>query len=201
MKLYLYKTLFYISILFSIFNMFWMLYQNSGKVDKLTYLSNPTSVNGMDKIYVLNDDTIAIHNYICGSFQFFDFDGNFIWGVCLPTTKDIDDTLISYDENMFYLWEGKSKTIYSYKNYKLVDSETRKEISDKNKFYEYYPLKKAKYIPQFKWNGILVITDIHSQEVSDVRLNTSFNYYSFIHSIVGIFIGAITFTIIKKRYL
>ncbi len=193
------KFLLYVALIGIFFNMFWLIHSFSSKVDNITYLDKPQPVSRIDKSYILKNNLVLIHNHYFGIFQCFDMSGNFIWGVQLPTTKNTDSTLVSYDEKQIYLWSAKTNTIYVYDDFKLISEIEDENILRKEDFYSHYPLKNITgYNSKIEWNGILTISDMKDTYIKQVNLNTITNYYTYLDAFVGVLLCAFSFWIINK---
>lgn len=200
MKRHIYKILFFVFIILFFFNMFWIIYQSSFKVEQIMQLTEPLPVNKTNEIYVYKNNTILVHDFDNGIFQCFDFNGNFVWGIHLQTTKNIDGTLVSINNDKLYFWEGKTNTVYIYKDFQLESKETRDDILWRENFYSYYPIENnSKYHCKFALNGSVTIMDMNNSEFKNIRLNTCFNYYSFSNALIGAIISFVGFLFTKKK--
>ena len=200
MKGHIYKILFFIFLILFFLNMFWIIYQSSFKVEQITHLTEPLPINKANEIYVYENNTILVHDSDSGIFQCFDFNGNFVWGIHLQTTKNTDDTLVSINNDKLYFWEGKTNTVYVYKDFQLVSKETHDDILWRKNFFSYYPIENnSKYHCKFALNGSVNIMDMNNSNFKNIRLNTRFNYYSFSNALIGVILSLTGFLYTKEK--
>lgn len=186
------KLILAMSAIFMVFNVFWMLYQISEKTEVPIFLKESVTVNSNDRIYI-NGDTILTHNYLCGIFQCFNTQGEFLWGVHLPVTKNVDSTLVSYSNGKYYFWSYKTGTVYTQEKSSIVIKNERIDYEDE--FYSLYPMDNVQQRGRLKLNG-----SINTYSNKTIQLQTSYNFYSFLHAVVGLFICCIIFILTKKYF-
>ena len=168
------------------------------KVVQTKHLSNPLPITRIDKVYISDTNIIVIHNVISGIVQFFDDNGNFLNGIHLATTREIGSTQISIIGEYVYLWEDRSQKIYIFENYTYIDQITDRNITSKDEFFKQFPTDDLKYDCKINYKGKLAITSRFTQKTKHIILNTKFDSYSYIESVICAVLFGILALFFKK---
>lgn len=156
--------------------------------EEVTFISEPVAVTKSSKVYIIEDDTILVHNKYNTSVQCFDFDGNFLWGMLLPSTKNIDTTKVSYQDGKLIVHDGKNHLVYFFDDFNLVGTEINSSLNTAG-FYKIYPFEKSgKYNCRLSLKTEVLIKDITGNIVKTVPLKTKVYPWSYTYSRIGFII-------------
>ncbi|MBO5453068.1 MAG: hypothetical protein J6A69_03780 [Clostridia bacterium] len=168
------------------------------RVEQTKHFSNPLPITRIDKAYISDTNIIVTHNVISGIVQFFDDNGNFLNGIHLATTREIGSTQISIIGECVYLWEDRSQKIYIFENYTYIDQITDTNITSKEEFFKQFPADDLEYDCKFNYKGKLSITSRFTQKTKHVILNTKFDSYSYVESVICVVLFAVLAMFLRK---
>ena len=110
--------------------------------EEVIFISEPVAVTKSSKVYIIEEDNILVHNKYNESVQCFDFDGNFLWGMLLPSSRNIDSTKVSFQNGQLIVHDGENSTAYFFDDFRLIETNSNLHIG-KRDFYKMYPFEKS----------------------------------------------------------
>lgn len=144
-----------------------------GTTNTLTFLSKSMPVCINDTAYIVNGEYIIVHNKASSLLQCYNLDGKFIWGIQHEDSRNIDGSLVSYNDGKLYVLEAYTRTVYTFNDFKLVNSEKKKIPYSNNEFYTEYPKDSTAIIEcEIKKGKVIVIDE--TDEIKEVLLNTKY---------------------------
>ena len=176
-------------------------YLNSlfGITAEMTILNNKMPVCATDKIQIINEQYILVHNKASSLIQFYDLDGQFVWGVQYEDSRNIDGSLISCSKEDLYVLEDYTNTVYTFTDFELVKKEKKESLYSDIDFYSEYPPETEAIMDSKIKNGKVYMIDRTHNLSKEVLLNTKFIPVSpiFLFGFSIVLIGG--FWILKKE--
>lgn len=189
-----------ISIFFiSLFSAFTEI-KKTNRFGEMKILHEPYPVSLGESISLLNDQYVLLHNKAYGIVQVFDSNGDFVWGVQLATSKNIDANEISYSGENLYLYEYHTHTVYEFSNFELTNTFSVDESFSDTDFYDNYPhTYLAEYKSRFTGPSKLSFYTQDGELYKQILLNTDMNIITYMSAFLLMLISGIAFWYVKEK--
>ena len=199
-KYYLYaKKFLWIFLLISMINFCFLIsWASRNTSEELTIMHEPQTVYLTDKIYMLNENIVLLHDPYSNMIQCFNTDGAFVWGVKLAQSRLVSDENVSFDEKHIYLLENITNKVYVFENFELIQTEEKSDAYTQDDFCAEYPAVEAENIRcRFSLHNAIKVYEKEELQ-QKIFIQAKISYYSPVLCFAVMVLSGGLFFVLKK---